>query len=467
MASITSIPAELIDQITSECQGLNQDDILAVRMSCKTLSVNFREAHLNAIFGTRRVFLCPASLENLVKISRHPSGANLRVRRIIISRTVPYATSLRAQYRPDSLQNSEVIADKIIETSKAHVSEVTQMFQFKQYPVLLAVAFQNLPGIRTLSFASSGIRIYGLSRSEMNLIFPSLRCGPGILSAEEVRAMSQFIYDTCVEDFSFDEYTSLDGDIWSSVVYALANSGIKGVERIDNSGAVVSGLQQDHISVPPNYLRKLESVFFNLKALDIQMSLQPKADCYDFGEWIKAIGRNLEDLRVNNLSEKRHENPRWLVPISPEPVYSAIRLSAKILPKLKTLRLSGFKFYINEFSEFINSCDRLESFALTDSRFKNPSEDWFRFLRSLQRNNHALRNTLLTIALAELKGFPNKAVLYIHGHLDSENTICRILPNENLESIALTSGAVIEKNIKRELDTHHGAAEFWKAMGPS
>lgn len=215
------------------------------------MNTKFQEAHLNSIFSCRRVFLVPASLENLIKISKHPSGANLRVRKIIISKFIPYVQPQFEQPVREFLKNQRIIADKITETTEAHLAEICVLHKHIQYHVLLTIAFSNLPKIKILSFGAE--YIHSLTRSEINLIYPSLQYVPGARDTD-VRELSSFILGNSNEWLPFKYNRPSSESILFSVLYIAMATGVRGIERIDDSDGEWNGLKQSQIAAQQHYL---------------------------------------------------------------------------------------------------------------------------------------------------------------------------------------------------------------------
>ncbi|KAF3194323.1 hypothetical protein TWF225_006872 [Orbilia oligospora] len=88
MATIFDLPNELMDEVGID---LDEDDWLALRMTCQKLNDRCREYHLNSKHTHRRVLLVQESMENLAKISQHSSKVNLRVQYLDISCLSPYS----------------------------------------------------------------------------------------------------------------------------------------------------------------------------------------------------------------------------------------------------------------------------------------------------------------------------------------------------------------------------------------
>ncbi|KAK6496121.1 hypothetical protein TWF481_002144 [Arthrobotrys musiformis] len=383
MAPITSVPAELIDQIGS--YGLDQEDLLALRLTCKALGIRAREAHLNAIFSCRRVFLVPSSFENLIRVSKHPSGANLRVQKIIISYSSPYIHPYDGQTREDFEIWSAIVA-KIRETTEAQSGEMDDFYQYNRYPVLLSLAFSNLPNIKELSFDFKASK--DLTRPEINLIYPSLGYRSGTYRSQPTAAeLSKFIADNWDDwhKLEYGGYGPRKSDVFSMVLYIIVSTRIKGIERIDDSDGEWSGLPREHLIVSSYSSSYLKSTFSNLKTLHItiDMATSPNA-IVEFKRWAQAIGDNLEDLTIWNSN---HGTPNS----------EAVRLPPGVFRKLKVIRFWDFKFDVDQFLEFIDGCAGPKSLTLGHCVFEDEIEDWFYLLRHIRRNRRSFREIVLQI----------------------------------------------------------------------
>ncbi|KAK6502604.1 hypothetical protein TWF506_003184 [Arthrobotrys conoides] len=440
MASITSLPTELLDQIANE--NLDQDDLLAIRSTCKILNTKFQEAHLNSIFSCRRVFLVPASLENLVKISKHPSDVNLRVRKIIIARYVPYTKlSIKSQWR------YEAITKEIIQTTDANSDEVRDLYEHNKYLVLLTTAFSNLPNIRTLSFDFEGVE--DLSRSEINLIYPRLEYGPGVRGDGSSKALVEEVSRFIAKDnnrYEFDYPCPTGKDIFSMVLYTAVATGLKGIERIDDSNSNWDGLMNDQIALKPYYLRQLKSTFSNLRTLHMTIHMATNAaTCLKFKLWIQAFGQNLEDLKIRNTNYWQSD-------------YDIMLLPHGVLTKLKIIRFCSFNFEIEDFITFVDGFMELKLLKLENCNFKDSIEDWYRLLKHLRRNHSALRRIVINTKFKgdDFNG-PRETDLDISSLPGSDDTVFQV------ETI---SGRDIfgKRTLKLKLDDQPGAVEFWDTI---
>ncbi|KAF3138187.1 hypothetical protein TWF703_004716 [Orbilia oligospora] len=447
MASIPTLPTELLDQIANE--SLDQDDLLALRSTCKILNRKLQEAHLNSIFSCRRVFLIPDSLENLIKISKHPSGANLRVRKIIISKFIPYTKPYpKTEWKYKGLNCQKTITNTIIKTTDAHSDEVSDFYENNKYVVLLTIAFSNLPNIKALSFEFEDFE--DLTRSEINLIYPNLGYGPGVhgdgASKAHVHDLSRFIAENTSDWYEFEEQSPASEDILSLVLYIAVATGIKGIERIDDADGDWSGLQKDQIVLKLSYLKPFVSTFSNLRTLHLTIQIENNSTAsFRFKQWIQAIGLNLEDLRIWNPSYADQSNPPVLLP-------------AGKLTKLKIIQFWNFNFEIDDFITFINGSMELRLLKLERCRFHDQIEDWYRLLRYLRRNHCALRK-IVTHTEFEGNSFDGTRVtdLNITSSPGSEETVFQVETRSG-------RGGFGERTLGLKLDDQQGAVEFWDTI---
>ncbi|KAF3181828.1 hypothetical protein TWF132_011638 [Orbilia oligospora] len=178
MATIFDLPNELMDEVGID---LDEDDWLALRMTCQKLNDRCREYHLNSKYTHRRVLLVQESMENLAKISQHSSKVNLRVQYLDISCLSPYSLEPGFyNYNPwqgcrTSLTDEELkMMAAVQKFDREHHKQIEGLSPDPNIMIApLIQALQNLPNIQGICFNPGG-QGTELTRPEWNLFYPSL-----------------------------------------------------------------------------------------------------------------------------------------------------------------------------------------------------------------------------------------------------------------------------------------------------
>ncbi|KAK6502603.1 hypothetical protein TWF506_003183 [Arthrobotrys conoides] len=298
----------------------DEDDFLALRMACHDFNAKFREAHLKCIYGVRRLFYASESFENLLKISRHPSGMNKYVRRIDICWSTPYY-NYRAgrdqfvdQVRTNFLgkfSDIKEIALEISDIADRKAKEVVKLQESNEETALLSLALTGFSNLRSMIMARDLTGLEPLSRSELNLFFPKVGLAPGIrlhslLKDKSLLSYHGFLYGLQTLGEALEPQLDLKYDLfWKLPIVSLVLSRVTHIETLIFHSSDLSNTS--FFDVSNHRLSQFKTTFANLKTLKIQ-SIEVDSAGRDyllkarFGDWLEAIGSNLQTLVLENPS---------------------------------------------------------------------------------------------------------------------------------------------------------------------
>ncbi|EPS35376.1 hypothetical protein H072_11250 [Dactylellina haptotyla CBS 200.50] len=378
-ATIYSLPPEIIHQLGSY---LDQDDLLAFRMTCKEINVKAREVHLTSIFECRRLLFAPASFDNLRKVSQHPSGVNLKVKDIIISCTTPYhefpgdfVEGIRANVngKYDGLQTMLL---EIHDNSLVHLPEVFKMQEDQQETSLLTEIFRNLPNIRSIRIKRDDKSPF--SRAEMNLYYPKLNMVPGTRLPEQVGGSG--IYGGYL---AYPEAVTF----WNIPLNAAMSARLKRLETItDDLDITIEGLPLSWFAAESVKLHGFGTCFPLLKTLKTVVNDNP-------GE---AVATNmifcdcLESLtRLEHLDLKRNSS----VEIDRLTNFLPTKVG---LPMLKRLLLENVVLKWDNLRMFLDFCKtNITYIRLLRCSLEHPAEDWFQAIKYIRKELVNLQTAIL------------------------------------------------------------------------
>ncbi|KAK6542422.1 hypothetical protein TWF694_006377 [Orbilia ellipsospora] len=450
MPAIASLPAELIDQIGSY---LISDDLLALRMTCNSLDALARESHLDSLYRVRTLYPVPASLENLIKISQHPSGVNERVRHLVISVSSPHVLfedpcAVR-NFAAEGPARSKIL--KAIKThSEAHKDESATVSRNEGYTYLFTTALLNLPNICKISFKQE----LELKRHEFNLFYSSLGLKPG-------KRLPRII-DLALVDFL--DLSSTYKNWWKSLISAVQLSGLSKLTEIrghlDNVALAADIFQTIPISAfatkPPN--------FSSLKVLEMQIkapSREAKQDWNSsFCSWLEIWGVNVVDLR---LMGQLFDGITFCLPEN------------KALARLQKLKLHGCYFDLENFQRFVTLSGRkMKELVFKSCSFEDDKNDWFQILKQIRKEClHLQYFSFLPVNKYEERwdssdededeGYDKYVLpaLEVKGLWKLNDTMCKVTM-ETAEELAKCR--LRPKHIGLELDKALTAKEFWDSM---
>ncbi|KAK6342157.1 hypothetical protein TWF730_001636 [Orbilia blumenaviensis] len=463
ISTIADLPTEMVNEIGTDFE---EDDWLALRMTCQKFNSKFRDFHLDSKYTRLRVFLVRQSTRNLVRISEHPSEVNLRVRRLEISFRSPYMPerifditySARAmRISPDRGGNigskdkgRRMMSEIKRLASRRRVDSGHMAPEIEAMRLDLLTALSKLPNLQGVRFAA-GASDTTLTRSELNLFYPSLQLVPGTripISNHVSTKVQMGVYEEMV----------LQG--WNDALSAICATPRPSLQYI-------TWLQIKNNSVS-NHLAdfpKAGSAFPNLRVLDV--AFYPgqgwgKLWGLRFSRWLSSIGPALEELRVivQGGFERNNQEPIQL-PENHE------------LFNLAKLYFSGFPLNPDNLEAFLSHCKgALTELTIARGDMKDPKNGWFKIMKvlnsdfklqlfQLQPDSHVSRVFELSDDDVSLDGLeptepeyllPNLKVV---GGWSSTSTLW--------QATCWTSGSefVVCKHFGLALDNQSSPDEFW------
>ncbi|KAK6497139.1 hypothetical protein TWF506_004614 [Arthrobotrys conoides] len=457
VASLPTLPQELINQISTSLP--DQDDLLSLRLTNKSLNHKFHDPHLTSIYQCRRIFFVPRSLHNLLKIATDPSGIGNRVQYLKFADSNPYFKI--PSFPPASETDSnDVISrrsakERLVTAGKEFRKEAKVMIALEQDIKILVGVFRNLKNLK-------GVEIEKFSelprRWEMNLLYPSLGVKPGcrvpefmgLIKKNDIRAVG---YNTS-----------------RRVITAALTAGIKGLERLSNTYSTVSDAFSHNWfdeSVPLYSLFPI--AFPNLRALEISVcckgvySSQPaQSSERNVCEWLEGLGATLEELRFEYLLPAVNLRRMTILPDS------------RGLPRLKVLRLRSIRIEVGNLLRLLESCkDSLQELKLLSCRTFEVKEGGFRLLKFLRGEVKRLR-------IFEV-GFKDDLVLregyypvkvFVNGDwkLDTTKIVVRTKVRQTVFrgfdelEVVVYDRFGVEKSVRKEVDDGETADGFWRGL---
>ncbi|KAK6331287.1 hypothetical protein TWF730_004374 [Orbilia blumenaviensis] len=464
---IFSLSPDLIVHLSKE---LDEDDLLALRMTCKELNFKAKELHLDALYATRTVYFIPVSLENLLKIAKHPSGINKRVRNLRICPTSPYINPEREVRRkleeqakaekPGSHGSMPAgLVLKMYEQSKSEWPGVQHMHKWDLVPNMLTMAFMNLPNIQSIEFEWR--RNHRVTRSEFTLLYPTVGLGPGKrLIPDLINAMTVY---TIPLEYKHVGY-------WNYTMNAAVTAGVSSLEKISDIGLFGDGIPLNWFTTPPLQLTRMQSTLSNLRVLHITYTENDRRSRShplpapgaqpppvptarrNFCKWIESMAGTIEKLRLEDVSS----SPNRYADGCPLP----------ILPKLKNADLAGMSLKPEAFKAFIEPCkDRLRDVFLSQCLLENPKDEWFEILKLLKECRSLTKFQICQKSQwRKQERFPD---IEAFGDWTSGKVQCQVIPSTQERhggyAYAETSH-ILTKNLAKELEDHLEADEFWDSI---
>ncbi|KAF3093571.1 hypothetical protein TWF102_007802 [Orbilia oligospora] len=374
IASLPSLPQELIDQISSSID--DQDDLLSLRLTCKSSNHIFRDPHLTSIYQCRRIFLVPRSLQNLLKIAKDPSGVGDRVKYLQIADSNPYCEIL--SWPPSEFDSERTILrrsakEKLSAAGSEFRGETEEMISSGKDIKMLVEIFENLKNLR-------GIEIEKFSelpkRWELNLLYPSMGLGPGNQIPEFMSLIKT------------NDIKAIGSNPSRKVITAALKSGIKSLRKLSNTYSTT------HDAFSHNWFEEMvpsfsmfSTAFPNLRYLEISVYFttmyrgQPlPAGEKNVCDWLEGLGDTLEELRFEYLIPATNLEKTTMLP------------NGKGLPRLKVLQLRSILIDIDNLSGLLESCkDNLKELKILSCRTLDIKEGVFKLLKFLKKKVKRLR----------------------------------------------------------------------------
>ncbi|KAK6357383.1 hypothetical protein TWF718_001696 [Orbilia javanica] len=384
---ILSVPYEIFNMISDYID--DEDDFLALRMVCKHLNKNFQEAHHKSIYGIRRLFYALESFENLLKISRHPSGMNKHVRRIEIWWSTPYydnshhdngfvrAINANVDGKFDAIRDTVL---EIVNTTRGKAGEVAKFKKSGEEIALLSLALMGFPNLRSIHVNLGNHGLGEFSRSEINLFFPTAGLAPGKRRDMPLGPNQWGNLHPPGPELSEDE--PLPGFFWNFVMSSLVLSGITHLESLSCDSR--QSITMDLFDFSPSRLSQLKVSLKNLRSLRLHLGgfheeeeeRETKNLDQKFINWFDTIGPNLRVLKLEGNGCKYDQRR---IP----------RLSVKTeLPNLRDLTLSHTTLSRPNLTGFLDNCKgQLECLNLVYCLLEgHQSIEWYLLLQYLKKN---------------------------------------------------------------------------------
>ncbi|KAK6496085.1 hypothetical protein TWF481_002109 [Arthrobotrys musiformis] len=418
MAPILSIPYDIFI-IFGEYVD-DEDDFLALRMTCKEFNEKFREFHLKSIYASRRLFYAPQSFENLLKISKHPSGINKLVRDLTICWATPYykLNSGRDHLVLEIIGSAHThneefddIRDLIFDIAKLAVKGMKDIQKFQKSgkeAEILSSALKNLPNLRSIQIHRDRRQWESFSRSEINLFFPGLEMTPGKRLPKIPKAIGYGGHTYVLRGMELVagplHMERPAKSFWQLPLSSILLSEITYLEMVSCSpmdsnchAASGSGVHMEFFDMSPDQLASFKVALGNLKSLKLEIGTL--RDAYEgrpermadlnakFCDWLEAVGSNLEELSLRRgfcSDSIRHAHTF--------PTKSG-------LPKLKRLSLKLVAMYRLNLQQFLDKSKtelrelRIEYCTLEHD--DHPTTRWYTVLQYLNENCERLQKLFL------------------------------------------------------------------------
>ncbi|EGX48735.1 hypothetical protein AOL_s00079g374 [Orbilia oligospora ATCC 24927] len=450
MATIFDLPNELMDEVGID---LDEDDWLALRMTCQGLNEKCKEYHLNSKYSRRRVLLVQESMENLAKISQHPSGVNLRVRYLDISCLSPYSLErifyhyLLWEEHCTSLADEELkMTAAIRKFDRVDDEQIEGLSPDSNIMIApLIRALPNLPNLQSICFNPAGQRAE-LTRPEWNLFHPSLGYRPGtrinsrLCRTVNMRTLPRLFYKG-----------------WDKILPAICSIPTSSLRHLTWNHRHGYFIAEDR---PGFFACEIGPVFPNLKVLRVIFRFldsglievwMPK-----ISQWLSSIGCNLEELELDLKYITRIDDEiKEVVLTLPE---------SRMFSSLRKLGLAGFKIDLENLKIFLTHCKQsLKEFTLSRLAMQDPKEDCFEILKFLSDD---FKLKLFRLALqGHGRDFITKRKaeyalpdLEAIGDWSSKSMICTV------RGLGVEKPYDFSKHLGRELWTHDSSDTFWNSI---
>ncbi|KAK6496123.1 hypothetical protein TWF481_002146 [Arthrobotrys musiformis] len=372
MSPIYALPLEILYAIAD--MGLDEDDLLSLRLVSKILNFRVHDVHLNVVFQTRYVYLVPDSLKNLLNVAKHISQANLRVRRLVISSLETYAFNTLDDPASEFLEmatNTEEfqILRQMYHTSLSFTEDTSRMRRKREHVSYLIFALYRFPFLKEIIF-QNGEKHVQIPRSVVNLFHPSLGFKPGRRIPEsEHRVIARFFGSEAPLE------TLERTNIWREVIDAISVAGLRRVQKIGRTNLLGSGVSfASTFSLSPQQMEKYQRSFSNLRKLHLQISV----DCYrpeynerngHFCNWLDMLGTQLRELTI-------------VKSVGYGPKQAILFPNAIGLPKLQRLHLFDIKLEYGNFREFLRHSEKtLKNVYMEGCKFEDHCEESCKFLK--------------------------------------------------------------------------------------
>ncbi|KAF3917627.1 hypothetical protein AA313_de0206438 [Arthrobotrys entomopaga] len=493
MRGITSLPYELVHEVTKLLN--DADDLLALRMTCRDMCEKVKERHLNLMYQTITVYPILASFQSLVKISIHPSRVNSIVKHLQFSISTPCGkTILSKQFCKGSqlistITGSIEIIDTVTKFAQQHSKSDPRSNNRLGYYNLLTSAFVNLPNLESISFTNTK----RLTRSEFNLLYPTLGFGPGTRLPKaplDVGTLGIAAYENGIKQ------------IWKIIMFACHASSTTSLRTIKDPQNLCP-IQTSWFKTCPKSFWAPSPPTFPISVL--KLSIYFDHECDRISGWGKERYDSDSDSGIDNESESSLPTwasnlSRWLGHFSrtlteldlsglTELIKSRCYGADKLFPledsfpMLRKLHLLRIPLVFENFKEFLRQAGKnLRDLQITESGLYFEEHEWFEILKTIRdeclqvqsfkflllTHVDALHAQLIMAGEAHppLYTLPN---IQVDGLWQSGNSRCKLdFPQQDYEFIGdtlffLEGWAGNTKDIGKELDADQSEC-FWDSL---
>ncbi|KAK6542298.1 hypothetical protein TWF694_006258 [Orbilia ellipsospora] len=337
MAGLGLLPAELLSLIG---ENLNDDDdFLALRLVSRRFNILFRERHWNSLYERRRVHITITSLENLIKISRHP-GANYRVQHLLISDRLPYPVNASLYKQKDGnfawIKECKDNDDDIVRVFKSLNIEREDLAKSGELMALFAMAFTNLPNIHSIKIEETPLP---LTRKDYNLFYPSLGFSPGRRLPVELTRLNGSSYQP---SFFGSPITP-----WKSILSAIFVAKLSKIQIIDSGNSADSGVPIRWFNGSNQRYATFGSLFRDLTTLRLLLDNEgSNASTKGLCRWITSSGVSLKSLALGCRNSFSNE-PRY---------FRTLTIGDCKLPKLERFVLWRCRLSCGDVQLCVESC---------------------------------------------------------------------------------------------------------------
>ncbi|KAK6522341.1 hypothetical protein TWF281_002907 [Arthrobotrys megalospora] len=379
MAGLTSLPLEMVEGIA---EYVDEDDLLALRMTCKHMNNMVTNLHLKSLYHIRRIFLVKTSIKNLAKIATHGSNVRVLVRVLRVSTLAPYlptSVPFRRHSRSQGLSALLVPPFSIQMANMSLQAATHQKEALCPYTTLnpntpndqrltafLSLAFNNLPNLEVIEFEDN---TRALKRSELNLLYPCLHLGPGTRIPRTL---------VNVGVLRLNPYPAFSSPAWGLVMTAASRLLPKpNIREIVDMAKKRTPISTSWVRVPSSGVLSFGSMFPNLRALCFTLNMPRAKDKkwkYRFRDWLAGVaGGSLQELTIEGRYTSNDYDSLILYP------------KAATFPWLRSLSLLSHSVELGDLITLLVKCRR----TLKELEFQGceivcePKDGWFKVLRYL------------------------------------------------------------------------------------
>ncbi|EPS37038.1 hypothetical protein H072_9410 [Dactylellina haptotyla CBS 200.50] len=419
---LLSLPYELAILLA---QHLNdEDDLLALRLTCREVNILFRELHVNQIFERRYVFCFHASLQDLIKISESKMAP--RVRHLSFWSTSPLSYGKPNSHLYSTL-NGALRGDEISD--------------------MLSTAFFKLPNIRSFTFeAGSSFPLDGKMRAVLNMC-PAYEENP-------IPPGRHFL-QRAKRDVGLAHVRTM----WAPAMDAVLRAGLSTVKSISCPFVFM-----EEFEFQPAQMMAFKTVLSRLRKLEVG-DLDPDgpqpsnsdstASRIGFYTWIAHVGAKVETFKIRNPTS-------WVVPKLP--LDRTFNLSTLVMPSLKRVSIENVYLMINEVGAILRYSQGLEELRISACRVTDPIKDWFDLLKYLRQNGFdSLRRLELNLSgnhkCTDLEFELPNIEIYGNWNVDSTSCTVRLPIGKSKKRYYVT-----HKNLRAHLDAISKAEVLWRSL---